>query len=227
LFERAAGRPTVVIEGPINPVASSILTSSITNYRASDALTRALLFPALNVADFQQEILKIDHPFPTSGQCTIAMNGTKIPTEDVNSLSLPVPVYQEYRQPRQISGKDSYLPSQPMLPARVWLSWADSVMDTEQFSAIISAPWLLSNSPITPPLAYPNTRDRVPYHYWKRFSNLTSFGPYDNFSWKKNYSGDVSWTKGAHTMKFGAVYGSYRKNENAWREAMKAPLADS
>ena len=73
----------------------------------------------------------------------------------------------------------------------------------------------LSNSPIRPPLAYVNTRDRVPTISGNGFSALQSFGPYDNFSWKKNTSGDVTWTKGAHTMKFGAVYGSYRKNENA------------
>jgi hypothetical protein len=64
-------------------------------------------------------------------------------------------------------------------------------------------------------LAYVNTRDRVPTISGNGFSALQSFGPYNNFSWKKNTSGDVTWTRGTHALKFGAVYGSYRKNENA------------
>ena len=42
-----------------------------------------------------------------------------------------------------------------------------------------------------------------------------SFGPYDNFSYKHNFSGDLTWIRGNHSFKFGAIYGYYRKNENA------------
>jgi hypothetical protein len=73
----------------------------------------------------------------------------------------------------------------------------------------------LANSPIKPPLAYVNTRDRVPTVSGNGFSALQSFGPYNNFSWKRNTSGDMTWTRGTHALKFGVVYGSYRKNENA------------
>jgi len=73
----------------------------------------------------------------------------------------------------------------------------------------------LVNSPITPPLAYPNTRDRVPTITGNGFSALQSFGPYDNFSYKHNVSGDLTWVKGNHSFKFGGIYGYYRKNENA------------
>src|SRR5262249_56531615 len=73
----------------------------------------------------------------------------------------------------------------------------------------------LSKSPITPPLAYERTRDFVPTISGNGFSTLTTFGDYDNFSYKHNIGGDVSWTNGAHTLKFGAVYSYYRKNENA------------
>ena len=73
----------------------------------------------------------------------------------------------------------------------------------------------LANSPITPPLAYANQRDRVPTISGNGFAALQSFGPYDNFSYKHNFSGDVTWIKGNHSIKFGSIYGYYRKNENA------------
>ena len=42
-----------------------------------------------------------------------------------------------------------------------------------------------------------------------------ALGPTTTFPGKRTTSGDVTWTRGAHSYKFGAVYGSYRKNENA------------
>jgi hypothetical protein len=73
----------------------------------------------------------------------------------------------------------------------------------------------LSRSAITPPLAYTRTRDFVPTITGNGFSTLTTFGNYDNFSYKHNVGTDVSWVSGAHTWKFGGVFSYYRKNENA------------
>ena len=64
-------------------------------------------------------------------------------------------------------------------------------------------------------MAYTVTRDFVPTVSANGFSTLTTFGNYDNFSWKNNFGSDISWTKENHTLKFGAVYSFYRKNENA------------
>jgi hypothetical protein len=73
----------------------------------------------------------------------------------------------------------------------------------------------LSVSPITPPLPYTKTRDFVPTVTGNGFGSLATFGDYDNFSWKHNFGGDVSYTHENHSLKFGAVYSIYRKNENA------------
>src|SRR5205085_1830139 len=73
----------------------------------------------------------------------------------------------------------------------------------------------LANSPITPPLAYVNQRDVVPVISGNGFSTLTAFSNYDNFSYKHNFAGDLTWTHASHTMKFGSQYSYYRKNENA------------
>jgi hypothetical protein len=89
---------------------------------------------------------------------------------------------------------------------------------TYGYGAILSATtgtMALSRSPITPPLAYTRTRDYVPTVSGNGFSTLTTFGDYDNFSYKHNFGSDISWVRGNHTLKFGGVYSYYRKNENA------------
>lgn len=210
-----AGQP-LSSKAPINPVAQQYLNFIYNKLPApSDALTRALLFPAQNIADFQQEILKIDHSFSDKWSFYYRYERDKIPTEDVNSLfssgsGLPGVSTTETNSPGKThTFQSTYVASSNLVIVGRF---------AYGYGAILSrniGTLALANSPITPPLAYPNTRDRVPTITGNGFSNLQSFGPYDNFSWKKNTSGDVSWTKGAHTMKFGAVYGSYRKNENA------------
>ena len=69
-------------------------------------------------------------------------------------------------------------------------------------------------------MPFPNTRDRIPTigtttTIVNGFTSLTSFGPYNNFSYKHNFSGSLSRLFGSHTTKFGATYSIYRKNENA------------
>ncbi len=200
----------------INPIAQQYLGFIYNKLPPpSDPLTRALLFPALNSADFRQEILKIDHTFNTKWSGYYRFENDKIPTVDANSLfssgsGLPGVSTTKTDSPgRTHTFQATYVPS----PALVIVG-----RFTYGYGAILSSnvgTLALVNSPITPPLAYPNTRDRVPTITGNGFSNLQSFGPYDNFSWKKNTSGDLTWTRGSHSLKFGGVYGSYRKNENA------------
>ncbi|HKB64292.1 MAG TPA: TonB-dependent receptor [Pyrinomonadaceae bacterium] len=210
-----AGQP-LSSKAPINPVAQQYLTFIYNKLPApSDALTRALLFPAQNVADFRQEILKIDHSFSDKWSIYYRYERDKIPTEDVNSLfssgtGLPGVSTTQTDSPGKTHTFQSTYVANSSLVIVGRFSYGYGAILSHNIGTLA-----LTNSPITPPLAYVNTRDRVPTITGNGFSNLTSFGPYDNFSWKKNYSGDVSWTKGAHAMKFGAVYGSYRKNENA------------
>jgi hypothetical protein len=210
-----AGQP-LSSRATINPVAQQYLGFIYSKLPApTDPLTRALLYPALNVADFRQEILKIDHSFSDKWSMYYRYERDKIPTEDVNSLfssgsGLPgVSTTQTDSPGKTHTFQSTYVAS----PSLVFVG-----RFTYGYGAILSkniGTLALANSPIRPPLAYVNTRDRVPTITLNGFSNLQSFGPYDNFSWKKNTSGDMTWTRGTHALKFGAVYGSYRKNENA------------
>jgi hypothetical protein len=76
-------------------------------------------------------------------------------------------------------------------------------------------------------LPYTSARDKVAIitggTTGNTFSTLTGFGtPYDNFSWKGNIGGDVTWIVGNHTTKYGLVYSKYRKHENSVAGANEA-----
>jgi hypothetical protein len=200
----------------INPVAQQYLSFIYNKLPPPTiALTRTLNFPAKNISDFRQEILKLDHAFTNNWSVYYRYQNDKIPTIDANSLfssgsGLPGVSTTETNSP----GKTHTFQSTHVLSPKFIVVGRFAY----GYGAILSknvGTLALVNSPITPPLAYANQRDRVPTISGNGFSALQSFGPYDNFSYKRNYSGDVTWIRGSHTLKFGAIYGQYRKNENA------------
>ena len=181
----------------------------------TDSFSRALLFPASGKADFRQEIVRFDRNFSNKVSAYYRYERDKIPTIDVNSLfssgsSLP-----------GVSTSATDSPGRTHTAQVTWIAKPSLVVVgryTYGYGAILSSTigtMALANSPITPPLPYTKTRDFVPTVSGNGFGGLATFGDYDNFSYKNNFSGDLSWTKGVHTMKFGAVYSFYRKNENA------------
>lgn len=200
----------------INPVAQQYLSFIYNRLPLpTDPVTRALIFPALNTSNFRQEILKFDHSFSDKWSMYYRYERDQIPTLDVNSLfssgsGLPGVSTTETNSPgRTHTFQSTYVAGSNLVVVGRF---------TYGYGAILSknvGTLALANSQITPPLAYANTRDRVPTISGNGFSALTSFGPYDNFSYKKNFAGDVAWTKGNHAFKFGATYSYYRKNENA------------
>src|SRR5581483_1051302 len=174
-----------------------------------------LIYPASGKADFRQEIVRFDRNFSDKVSAYYRYERDKIPTIDVNSLfssgsSLP-----------GVSTSATDSPGRTHTAQVTWIAKPSLVVVgryTYGYGAILSntiGTMALANSPITPPLPYTKTRDFVPTVSGNGFGGLATFGDYDNFSYKNNFAGDVSWTKGVHTMKFGAVYSFYRKNENA------------
>ena len=200
----------------INPVAQQYLGFIYNKLPApTDAVTRALLYPALNVADFRQEIIKIDHSFSNSWSMYYRFENDKIPTTDVNALfssgsGLPNVSTTETNSPGKTHTFQTTHVISPkfIVVGRYTYGYGGILSNNIGLLALV-------NSPIMPALAFPNTRDRVPTVTGNGFSNLSSFGQYDNFSYKHNGGGDATWIMGSHTIKFGGVYGYYRKNENA------------
>ena len=200
----------------INPVAQQYLDFIYKKLPLpTDPLSRALVFPAKNVADFRQEIIKIDHSFSDAVSMYYRFENDKIPTEDVNAL---------FASGSGLPGVSTTSTNSPGKAHTFQLTYVVNPKViaigrfTHGYGAILSENigfLALENSPITPPLPFANERDRVPTVTGNGFSNLQSFGPYDNFSYKQNYDGSMTWIHGSHTMKFGGIYSRYRKNENA------------
>lgn len=200
----------------INPVAQQYLNFIYNKLPLpTDALSRALIFPAKNVADFRQEIIKIDHTASDKVSMYYRFENDKIPSEDVNAL---------FSSGSGLPGVSTTSTNSPGKAHTFQLTYVINPKIiaigrfTHGYGAILSGNiglLALQNSPITPPLPFENQRDRVPTVAGNGFSALQSFGPYDNFSYKQNYDGSMTWISGAHTMKFGGIFSRYRKNENA------------
>ena len=201
---------------PINPVAQQYLTFIYNKLPApTDPVTRGLSFPALGIFNFRQEIIRFDHTWSSNTSFYYRFENDKIPTIDVSSIfssgsNLPEVSKTETQSPGKTHTFQATHVFSPSLVVVGRYNYGYGAIVSKDIGTIA-----LVNSPITPPLPYVRTRDFVPTITGNGFSTLTTFGDYDNFSYKHNFSGDLTWVKGAHSMKFGAMYSYYRKNENA------------
>jgi hypothetical protein len=214
-----AGQPISSIPGyNINPVALQYINGIYRNSPRPNSVDPAnpfaLVSPASAKADFQQEILKIDTSFTDKWSAYYRYERDTIPTIDVNTLF----------------GSGSGIPgvstSQTDSPGRAHTFQTTYVLNPKMivegryvysYGAIISnTTGLMSRAltPISTPLPYALDDDRVPHITGNGFSNLQSFGPYNNFSDKSEWSGNLTWIAGNHTMKFGGSFSKYRKNED-------------
>jgi hypothetical protein len=210
-----AGTPISTVR-PINAVSQQYITNIYNKLPLpTNAATYGLIAPALNKASFRQEVLKIDHSFSTKWMGYYRFQSDKIPTFDANAI---------FSSGSNLPGVSTTSTNSPGKTHTFQTTYAinpSTILEgrfTYGYGAILSnnvGTLALINSPITPPLPYVNTRDRVPSLTGNGFTGLTGFGPYDNFSWKKNWSSSLTHIRGSHTVKVGGVYSMYRKNENA------------
>src|SRR5688572_17989224 len=210
----------------LNPAAAGYLEGIYKKLPLPNAATAAAPYN-LNaslpgVADFRQEIIKIDHTFTTNWSGYYRFQRDSIPTVDGNALfnsgsNLPGVSTTETDSPGKTHTAQTTYVVNPdvIIEGRYSYGWGAILSRNVGLLA-------LSNTTIPVNLPFENQRDRIPTianaagtALINGFTNLTSFGPYDNFSYKHNFSGSTTWVRGSHTTKFGAMYSVYRKNENA------------
>src|SRR4029453_3507083 len=200
----------------INPVAQQYLNFIYNKLPApTDPVTRGLIYPALGIFNFRQEIIRIDHSTSDNTSFYYRFENDKIPTIDVSSIfssgsNLPEVSKTETQSPGRTHTFQATRVISPTVVVVGRYNYGYGAINSKDIGTIA-----LVNSPITPPLAYARTRDFVPIVSGNGFSTLTTFGDYVNFSYKHNFAGDLTWVKGAHSMRFVAIYSYYRKNENA------------
>ena len=168
-----------------------------------------------NVSDFRQEVFKIDHAFSSRLSTYYRYQHDAIPTLDGNALfssgsGLPGVSTTKTNSPGKThSAQATYIASPRMIFEGRY---------NYGYGAILSknvGTLALANTKVPVTLPFENTRDRVPTLAGNGFTGLTSFGPYDNFSYKHNFTGSWTWIFRKHILKTGGVYSFYRKNENA------------
>jgi hypothetical protein len=207
------------------PIASRVPLSNIAQQYVSriwnnvpnptNPATFGLDFADLNVAKFRQEVIKIDHSFSDKVSAYYKFGRDKIPTNDADGSiggrsGIPF-----------VNRMDSDSPGRTHTAAVNYIASSNLIIEgryTYGYGAIFTDTTGLlakdvSNIPV--PLPYESTRDVVPVVTVAGFNSLTGFSNYNNFSWKQNFAGNVTWIDGSHTMKFGAAMSFYRKVENA------------
>lgn len=202
----------------INPVALAYLNI----YRQLPLPNSSLIsnpyglsFPTRGKFNFQQEIFKLDTAITDELTANYRFQRDKIPTIEPNALfsggsSLPGVSTTETNSPGRTHTFQINYAASPNLLFEGRYAYA--------YGAILSNNIGLMSTDVTSVpvnLAYPNQRDRIPTVGFTGFNGFSSFGPYDNFSDKHDIGGSVTYIAGGHTMKFGAFFSKYRKNENA------------
>lgn len=203
----------------LSPAAVSYLNQIYRQLPLPNAVTPTTPFNLVaqlrNVSDFQQEIIKVDHSFSDEISMYYRYERDEIPTIDGNSLfssggGLP-----------EVSTTSTNSPGRTHTAQLTWSPSSSIIVEGRynySYGAILSENiglLALTNSQVPITLPFQNQRDRIPSITGNGFTGLTSFGPYDNFSDKHNFTGTVTWLMGSHNIKFGGVYSTYRKNENA------------
>lgn len=175
----------------------------------------ALVTTLENLFKFRQEVFKLDHKFSDNLSAYYRFQNDTIPTVEGNALfssgsSLP-----------GVSTTSTNSPGRTHTVQATWAASQNKIIEGRyvySYGAILSENiglLALTNTRVPVNLPFTNQRDRVPTLTGNGVTGLTSFGPYDNFSNKHNYSGSFTWIKNSHNLKFGAIYSLYRKNENA------------
>ncbi len=200
----------------LNPTAAAYISQIYNNLPLpTNPTTYVLNTAARNVSEFNQQIIKIDHNFSDKLSAFYRYERDKIPTEDANSL------FASGSQLPGVANTVTDSPGRAHTLQATYVLTPQTIIEgryTYSYGAILSHTVgtlsnKVSNIPVT--LPFVTTRDRVPNVIGNGFSNLQGFGPYDNFSNKKNIGGNITTIFGNHTMKYGANYSKYRKNENA------------
>lgn len=175
----------------------------------------ALTTSIRNVSDFRQEIIKVDHTFTNTLSGYYRYQRDNIPTIDGNAL------FSSGSGLPGVSTTSTNSPGRTHTAQMTWVPKSNLIVEGRYnygYGAILSenvGTLALINTQVPITLPYANQRDRIPSITGNGFNGLTSFGPYDNFSYKHNWNGAVSWILGKHSFKFGTTYSLYRKNENA------------
>ena len=181
----------------------------------TDAATLQLDFPDINVAKFRQEIIRVDHTVSDRLSFFYRFEHDKIPTQDADGTiggrsNLPFVNRTESDSPGKTHTANMIFTPNPnmIFEGRFTYGYGAIYIDTVGLLA-------KSVSPIAVNLPYESVRDTVPIVSVAGFNSLTGFSNYIDPSSKGNISGNFTWIRGSHSLKFGMMGSRNTKMENA------------
>lgn len=217
---------TSIAPGSFDPVAKAYITDVFSKYPAPDAgnpVTNPFAHASTlrGIFNFREEIYKIDHRFNERFSISGKILRDNIPTREPGGLFTGIALDNVGSTSTNSPGHNYTL--------RGTIAWSPTLLIepgyTYSYGALLSVPDGTSNllSKTTSPdvvtalgsaLPFSSTLGRIPTLSILGGTSPATFGPYTDFNINHSWFTNVTKIWGTHTMKFGAVYYHYRKNEN-------------
>ena len=203
-----------ILSAGLNPASVQYLNGIFRQEPLPNNGVTSLVSPAVSKFDFQQEILKIDTSFTKNWTAYYRYERDQIPTLNPNSVnSTPCDVPGVCTAITNAPGRTHTFQTTYVVSPNVIVEGRY----TRAFGGIfVNTGGLVSRNltQVDSNLPYIVADDRIPSLALSNLSSVRAFGPWNNFSEKNDFGGSLTWISGKHTMKFGASYSLYRKNED-------------
>lgn len=217
-----AATGTSIASSSFDPIAQAYIKDVFSKYPSPNAATATNPFgftsTLKNIFNFHEEIIKIDHVVNNRLRFSGKLLRDTIPTQEAGGLFSSGPPIQGIGTTSTNSPGYNYtvratLSLNPTLLIEPGYSYSYGAivsnpigLVTDQNSPDVAAAVVL---PFTPTLA------RIPSVSLTGGNGPGSFGPYRDYNRNHTAFANVTKILGRHTLKFGAVYYHYNKNENA------------
>lgn len=205
----------------INPIAAAYVKDIFAKVQSiNNPSNQTLTWVGRNIFNYREENVRIDHSFSSKFNIFGRYLDDSIPTQEPAGLftGLGVP---------NVATTSTNAPGRNFATHATYVISPTLVNDTGyafSWGAVLSDPTgLLSSakSPdINPTLVYNTGVKRVPDIDLCTFTavacgqGLTGFGPYRDYNRNHNFFDNLTWVRGHHSLKFGASYNYYTKDEN-------------
>jgi carboxypeptidase family protein len=217
------GTGTSIPTSSFDPVAQAYIKDIFSKYPTPNATAGGDPFgftsTLRNVFNFHEELIKIDHNFGQKLLLSGKIQRDTIPTQEAGGLFTSGPQIQGIGTTSTNSPSNNYV-----LHATIALSPTFLIEPGYAYSsgAILSDPIGLATASKSPDVAaavnlpYAVTlANRIPSVSLTGGNGPGTYGPYRDYDKNHTAFGNVTKVHGTHTIKFGAIYYHYNKQENA------------
>ena len=206
----------------IDPIAQAYIKDVFSQYPTPNATAGGDPFgytsTLRNVYNFHEEMIKLDHIFSQKFTLSGKILRDTIPTQEAVGLFTSGPPIQGIGTTSTNSPGYNYTAHGTLTLSPTFLL---DIGYAYSYGAILSNPIGVMASANSPDvvsavvLPYTPTLDRVPSITLTGGSGPGSYGPYRDYNRNHTAFGNLTKVLGTHTLKFGATYYHYNKQENA------------